>query len=38
MDMCRWEKLIHTHHLTWWIRIPSRIPVLAAIWVVSTLA
>lgn len=30
----RWEKLIRTHHLAWWIRIPSRLPVLAAVWVV----
>ncbi|KAK9813484.1 hypothetical protein WJX73_001640 [Symbiochloris irregularis] len=30
-----WEKLIRTHHTPWYIRIPSRTPVLAVIWVLS---
>ncbi|KAK9795944.1 hypothetical protein WJX73_010704 [Symbiochloris irregularis] len=30
-----WERLIRTHHRAWYIRIPSRLPVLAAIWVLA---
>ncbi|KAK9816803.1 hypothetical protein WJX72_005264 [[Myrmecia] bisecta] len=30
-----WEKLIGTHHSSLWIKLPSRIPVLLAIWLVA---
>ncbi|KAL0034831.1 hypothetical protein WJX77_008984 [Trebouxia sp. C0004] len=30
-----WERLIHTHHHPWYIRLPSRIPVLAVIWLLA---